>query len=215
MRTWIVVAVTSLGAIACEGKKPAATTGSGAGSEIVAVAPGDAAAPVIDAAVVVDAAAPSSLDAAAALADPKTLDYEHLLDWESVGALKLGMPDVKVLKILGAPKKKSFPTEEAATGSFVSDWEWPTGIVVGMAGDKRSGPFVVRSIEVFAPSTFGTSRGVKIGTAAAELPHFYMRNIDEGRDDPNEYLVGSVYGGMLFTLKDDKVVSIFLGAMAF
>ena len=73
----------------------------------------------------------------------------------------------------------------------------------------------MRSIEVFTPSTLSTSRGVKIGTPASELPAFYLRNVDEGRDDPNEYLVGSVYGGMLFTLKDDTVVSIFLGAMAF
>jgi len=210
---WILVAVAALG---CEGKKNAEKGdkgGSGVGSQITAPAPGDAAAVTIDASIVVDA---TSAPADAALSDPKTLDYEHLLDWETVGPLKLGMSGEKVTKLLGAPKKKSAAVEEGATGQFVSDWEWPQGIVLGMASDtQRTGPFVVRSIEVFAPSTFGTSRGVVIGTPLAALPRFYMRNIDEGRDDPNEYLVGSVYGGMLFTLKDDKVVSIFLGAMAF
>ncbi|HTL38309.1 MAG TPA: hypothetical protein VL326_34500 [Kofleriaceae bacterium] len=211
MRMWILVVLAAFG---CEGKKNAEKGGSAAGSQVaVAVAPGDAvAAPVADAAVVVDAAA--AVDARV-LSDPKTLDYEHLLDWETVGPLKLGMSGTTVIKLLGQPKKQSFPVEEGATGQFVSDWEWPQGIVLGMAGDKRSGPFVVRSIEVFAPSTYGTSRGVVIGTPLGELPKLYMRNIDEGRDDPKEYLVGSVYGGMLFTLKDDKVVSIFLGAMAF
>lgn len=211
---WILVVLAVVG---CEGKKNAEKGGSAAGSQVVAATPGDAAAPVVvDAAVVANVDAAVAAPADAALSDPKTLDYEHLLDWETIGPLKLGMSDAKVTKLLGAPKKRSFPQEEAATGSFVTDWEWPQGIVIGMASDmQRSGPYRVRSIEVFAPSTFGTSRGVVIGTPLSELPRFYMRNIDEGRDDPNEYLVGSVYGGMLFTLKDDKVVSIFLGAMAF
>lgn len=207
MRTWIVIAVLIVG---CEGKKNPAS-GSGSGSQVVAAAPGDAVAVAVDAATVVDAAVVVD----SGLSDPTKLDYEHLLDWEAIGPLKLGMEDDKVTKLLGKPKKKSFPIEEGATGLFVSDWEWPQGIVVGMSSESRTGLFRVRSIEVFAPSTFATSRGVKIGTKAADLPAFYLRNIDEGRDDPNEYLVGSVYGGMLFTLKDDEVVAIFLGAMAF
>jgi hypothetical protein len=209
MRSWILVLVVALG---CEGKKTPAATGTGSGSQITAVRPADAASS-IDSPPADAAAAPVD---AAKLSDPRTLDYEHILEWETIGALKLGMDEAKVIKLLGAPKKKSFPIEEGATGEYVSDWEWPAqGLVVGMAAEMRTAPFHVRSIEVVAPSTFMTSRGVAVGMALEDVPSRYLRNIDEGRDDPNEYLVGSVYGGMLFTLKDKKVASIFLGAMAF
>ena len=208
MRTWIVVAVLLVG---CEGKKksqPANAVSPGSGSA-VATTPADAA-PPIDAPPPADAAIDAS-----ALGDPKALDYEHILTWEAIGGLKLGMDETKVVKLLGQPAKKAFPEEEGATGDFVGSWEWPSkGIVLGMASDKRTGPFTLRTIDVTAPSTFATTRGVTIGMAAAELPARYQRNVDEGRDDPNLYLVGSMYGGMLFTLKDDKVAEIFLGAMA-
>jgi hypothetical protein len=212
MRTWIVVAVLVVG---CSGKKKSQPANGGsagsASSERVAVpTPADAAAPPTD--------APSPADAgvdALALSDPKTLDYEHILTWEAIGGLKLGMDEAKVVKLLGKPAKNSFPEEEAASGEFVANWEWPSkGIVLGMGSDKRTGPFKLRTIDITAPSTFATTRGVTIGMAAAELPARYQHNVDEGRDDPNQYLVGSVYGGMLFTLKDDKVAEIFLGAMA-
>lgn len=208
MRTWILVALLVVG---CSKKKsqPANTVSAGSGSAVVAVTPADAA-PPID--------APPSADAgidAVALSDPKTLDYEHILTWEAIGGLKLGMDEAKVVKLLGKPAKNSFPEEEGATGDFVSGWEWPSkGIVLGMASDKRTGPFTLRTIDITMPSTLATTRGVTIGMAAAELPARYQRNVDEGRDDPNQYLVGSLYGGMMFTLKDDKVAEIFLGAMA-
>ena len=212
MRTWIVVALLVVG---CEGKKKSqpATAGSGSGSDVVAVTPAAAA----DASIPIDAPSPADAGVdAIALSDPKSLDYEHILTWEAIGPLKLGMDEAIVFKLLGKPAKTSFPQEEGATGDFVSDWDWPSkGIVLGMASAKRTGPFSVRSIEIMAPSTFATTRGVTIGMPLTDLPARYQRNIDEGRDDPAEYLVGSVYGGMLFTLKDDKVVSIFLGAMAF
>jgi hypothetical protein len=207
MRTWIVVALLVVG---CEGKKKSQSTNSvstGSGSAVVTATPADAA-PAID-------AAPPAIDAGVALSDPKTLDYEHILTWETIGPLKLGMDEAKVVKLLGKPAKNSFPEEEGATGQFVANWEWPSkGVVLGMASDKRTGPFVLRSVDIIAPSTYATSRGVTIGMAAADLPARYLRNIDEGRDDPNEYLVGSMYGGMLITLKDDKVAELFLGAMA-
>ncbi|HUS31206.1 MAG TPA: hypothetical protein VMZ53_22000 [Kofleriaceae bacterium] len=219
MRMWILVVVAALG---CEGKKkPAATeTGSGKGSEIVAAAPADAAvvAPVDAAAVAVDTAIADGATAGssdAGVAADK-LDYEHILDWETIGPFKLGMDEANVVKLVGAPKKKAFPVEEGATGEFVSGWEWPAlGLTLEMASDRRTGPFHVRSIEIYPPSTYATSRGAKIGMSSAALPALYVRNLDEGREDPRDYLVGSPYGGLLITFKDGKAVSIFLGAMAF
>lgn len=159
-----------------------------------------------------DAAADAMPDAALAALPP--VDVDHIFDWETIGGFKLGMDERKVLGVLGQPKSKGFPTEEGATGDFVSDWEWK-GITVGMAAGRRSGPFHVRSISVDTPSTFATSRGIHVGSTLAELSKIYPRNTEEGNADPNQYLVGSVYGGELFTLEKDKVASIFLGAMAF
>jgi hypothetical protein len=213
MRTWFVVAIALVG---CEGKKnsPASTgsgSSSGSSSIIAATAPADAAAPA-DVALLTDAAIATD----ARLSDPHTLDYEHILDWETIGPLKIGMPAKQVVKLLGEPKDQSDLVEEGATGMYVTDWEWPaTSITIRMSSAKLKGPYRVTSIQTSVPNELTTSRGATIGTPASELPALYLRNVDEGtNDDPNQYLVGSVYGGLLFTLKDGRLISIFLGAMA-
>ena len=65
-----------------------------------------------------------------------------------------------------------------------------------------------------APSPFKTPDGVGIGSTRAEIVAVYGRYLGH-TNDVNEVLVGSVYFGMLFTLEDERVSGIFLGAMAF
>lgn len=204
MRMWIAIAVMLVG---CEKKPSKPTPAQGSGS--AGVVAGDAA-PADSAPVVVAGDATPAIDAG-----PPPLDTEHLLDTETIGPLRLGLDDRAVVKILGDTKKKTFPQEEGATGELVSDWTWPSGVTLGMASDKRSGPFHVRSIALSAPSTYKTSRGIGIASTLAELSAQYPRNTEEGSEDDNQFLVGSVYGGELFTLVDGKVATIFLGAMAF
>ena len=81
-----------------------------------------------------------------------------------------------------------------------------------MAAEKKKGPFKIASISVMKPP-HATARGIKVGSTLAEVAKAYPRNVEEG-GDPNHYLVGSVYGGLLFKLEKDVVIEIFLGAAA-
>ena len=211
----MVVAVVACGK---HGAKPAPAAGSGSQAPAVHDAASAVVASSVDALPPDAVPADAAIDAAPAdaMKSKKDLDYEHILDWETIGPLKLGLDEKIVIAHFHEPKRKGFPEEEGATGGFVSTWEWPDqGLTIEMYSDRRSGPFHVRSIEIAAPSKLTTSRGLKVGTTIGELRDLYMQNVDEGRDDPKEYLVGSVYGGMLVTHDDHFVTSIFIGPMAF
>ena len=144
---------------------------------------------------------------------PLPVDSDKLLDDEAIGPLLFGMKDADAVKLLGAPKKKTLPVEEGATGEFASTWTWP-GVTLEMVSEKRTGPAKVRLITVTAPTAYATKRGIKIGSKLTEIAAAYPKS-DEGSDDPTQFLVGSPYGGLLFVLKGDAVAEILLGPMAF
>ena len=195
MRIWLAVLLVVVG---CKKNAEKSPPSAGSGSQVAAA---DAPAPVV---------APATPDAAPS--GPAPIDEEKLLDSESIGPLKLGMADADVIKVLRAPKRKTPVLEEGATGSFVSDWTWD-GVALHMAADTKKGPFKVASISVGKPP-HATARGIHVGSTLAELAKTYPRATEEGNDDPNIFLVGSVYGGLLFKLEKDVVTEIFLGAMA-
>jgi hypothetical protein len=84
-----------------------------------------------------------------------------------------------------------------------------------MVADTRNGPRHVRDVSVSAPRTYATKRGIHVGSTRADVERLYPRSPDDQHDDPSAYLVGSVYGGLLFTFKHDRVASISIGMFAF
>ena len=132
------------------------------------------------------------------------------MNQETIGGIKIGSSQADVIKVLGQPTHKTKAQREEATGDTVTTWKWP-GVDIELA--KTGKKLRVASIHVTAPSTLATSRGVHIGSSRAEIQAGYRRSKDK-TDDANSYLVGSEYGGELFSFKNDKVVEIFLGAMA-
>jgi len=108
----------------------------------------------------------------------------------------------------------------------VSTWTFD-GLEVTML--KQDASYLVSSIGVKPPSKAATSRGIHLGSTRAEVEANYQpakdgMGADEGRTrssaaggakvDGRSLLVGSPYGGELFTFKSDVVVEIFLGQMA-
>jgi hypothetical protein len=112
----------------------------------------------------------------------------------------------------------------------VSTWTFD-GLEVTMV--KQDTSYLVSSIGVKPPSKAATSRGIHLGSTRAEVEASYQPakdgmgaedKSDEGRtrssaaggakDDDRSMLVGSPYGGELFTFKNGVVVEIFLGPMA-
>ena len=192
MRSLMVVCL-----VACSKKDPAPAP------------PPPPAAPVvvaIDAAASPDASAP---DAAAPgdASSGKLADAEH----ETIGGFALGASSDDVVKALGPPVKKSKEETMAATGETVATWSWH-GLEITMA--KQDAKYTVNAIGVKPPSTAATSRGIHLGSTRAEVEASYERTKEDHDADGKSLLVGSVYGGELFTFKDGKLVEIFLGQMA-
>jgi hypothetical protein len=160
-------------------------------------------APVADAAIP-DAAAPEASD------EPDFAFY----DGEAIGPLRAKMTDKELIAALGKPRSKQAPVEEGATGEWVSSWTW-VGASALVVADTRNGPRRARDVSVNAPSTYATKRGIHVGSTRADVERLYPRSPEDQQQDPNVYVVGSVYGGLLFTFAHDRVASISIGVFAF
>jgi hypothetical protein len=140
-----------------------------------------------------------------------------MLRAESLGGLRLGLPEKDVLKLLGPPTKRSTLVVQEADGNYVQDWHYPQkGIDLQMsAGGKKSGAKTVASITASAPCTFATKKGIKIGDAESAARKVYAEYADrESGNEPGVFVVGSVYGGIIFNFTAGKVSKIFFGAAA-
>ena len=151
--------------------------------------------------------------------------------WLSVGACQLPgegervqagndtntLPDDRLGK-LGEPGKRGRISEEEATGLFLQTWDYPDqGLTVMMGAPARRGPQTIHSLQIVAPSTLTTRLGVGIGSPRKDVLARYgkFRDPDDPSGDAEEvFIAGSVYGGIFFTMKADKVVEIFMGAGA-
>jgi hypothetical protein len=142
---------------------------------------------------------------------------EGMLRAESLGGLRLGLPEKAMIKLLGPPAKRGELVFQEADASYVQDWHYPDkGIDLLMsAGEKKSGEKTIANITASAPCTFATRKGIKIGDAESAVRKAYARHIDrETRADPGILVVGSIYGGIIFNFTEGKVSRIFFGAAA-
>ncbi len=137
---------------------------------------------------------------------------------DRLGELSEGMAAADVLAKLGEPGKRGRISEEEATGLFLQTWDYPDqGLTVMMGAPARRGPQTIHSLQIVAPSTLTTRLGVGIGSPRKDVLARYgkFRDPDDPSGDAEEvFIAGSVYGGIFFTMKADKVVEIFMGAGA-
>jgi hypothetical protein len=83
-----------------------------------------------------------------------------------------------------------------------------------MVAEKTSGPWRVRRIGVSAPSKYATKEGIRIGSTRKEVEAKYQKSKSDS-GEPDAMLVGSPYGGLLFTFKDGVVTGMSIGVFAF
>jgi hypothetical protein len=141
---------------------------------------------------------------------------EAMLRTESLGGLRLDLPEKAVLKLLGPPAKRGALVLQEADGNYVQDWHYPDkGIELLMsAGEKKSGAKAIANITASAPCTFATKKGIKIGDAENAARKAYADHVDREMSDPDALVVGSIYGGIIFNFTKGKVSRIFFGAAA-
>jgi len=138
------------------------------------------------------------------------------IDIESFGDIKLGQHYSEIIKALGNPGSKSKAVEWGADGLLHEDWTWADkGLTLNLSSEigKVESSLSVFSVTAKSPCTFKTKAGMGIGSSYEEVQAAYKGHIDPASGDTT-IIVGSVYGGIIFTFKEKKVVEIFLGAAA-
>lgn len=139
------------------------------------------------------------------------------IDIESFGDIKLGQHYKETVAVLGEPDNKSKAQEWGADGLMHEDLTWKSkGLVLNMSFDKTNheSSLAVFSITATAPCNFKTKAGAGISSLYDEVQNAYKKDIDATATDKTQITVGSVYGGIIFSFKNDKVEKIFLGAAA-
>ncbi|MBL9115605.1 MAG: hypothetical protein JNJ83_11415 [Verrucomicrobiaceae bacterium] len=142
---------------------------------------------------------------------------DDLLAKESLGGLQLGMSEKALAPFLGkAAVSKSESVLEGATGEYIQTWECKEkGLTLRMSsGEKKKGPKTVSAFTAHGKCTLATVKGIKLGSKKAEVVKAYGKVEDKEMSSPTSFVAGSIYGGIIFTIKDGKVSEIFFGAAA-
>lgn len=143
-------------------------------------------------------------------------DKADPLAGDGLGKLKEGTKAEEVVKLLGKPEKKGEDLMMDATGLWEQEWKYPTqGLRLSMSSTKKGGAKTISTINAIDPCKLATARGIKIGSTAAEVRKAYQGLEDkDGPKSKETIVIGSVYGGIIFSMKAGKVDSIFIGAAA-
>jgi hypothetical protein len=141
---------------------------------------------------------------------------DDLMQLERLGAFKIGGDAARILEILGKPKTKSKTVFSEADGLYRQSWYYPKqGMVFQLAGENKTDKPKIASIRLTRPSKLETDRGIRIGDSYDEVVRAYGRHQDQENSVPFKRLVaGSIYGGLVFSFQNGRVVEIFLGAAA-
>ncbi len=140
-----------------------------------------------------------------------------LLKADGLGSLKLGMTTSELIAYLGKPESETEPLVWGSDGSAHYTANYPSlGLTIGLVEEDHSGTrYVVCSIQAVAPCGLATRRGlVRIGDTKDAVITAYADSISDEDTGSESIVAGSVYGGILFGLKDGIVESIFIGAAA-
>ncbi len=135
---------------------------------------------------------------------------------EQLGPLSLDLPEAEALKALGTDFQKGKEEFQGADENYVQDWEFRSkGVLLTMGSEKPNSPKTVFSVTITAPSDLKTLKGIGIGSSESEVRKAYGNQEDgENTKKGENFVAGSIYGGVIFTFDKGRVTRIFLGAAA-
>jgi hypothetical protein len=149
------------------------------------------------------------------LSEANQNDFE-LIDNESLGKLKINMRAGDVVSILGHPESKGRKNVWGSDGLYHQDWSYARqGILLGMTSEKSDQDGEIFSIEITSPARLKTKRGIGIGDTYEQVRKIYQQYEDRENSIPSKtFVAGSIYGGLIFTFKNNRVTQIYLGSVA-
>lgn len=130
----------------------------------------------------------------------------------SLGPLQLALPKRKVLDLLGYPEAKSKPVVWAADSEVHLSWCYHSrGIAVGMIGEGND-----QNIDTITPQFNRVSCKQPETYASAAYMRWFSRHtvkeIDRSVESSDTVVKGSVYRGIFFRFRNNRVSEIFSGA---
>jgi hypothetical protein len=155
----------------------------------------------------------------ASKANAAETDPFPILREERIGDFRIGMPEAEVKRKIDFPLRRGKEILEGATGAYVEEWVYPMlGLRLKMSSERKKGPKLIANISITSPSTLRTKRNMHVGSTEQEVIEAYGDTQDEdARSDSEQgksFVVGSIYGGLIFNFTNGRVSQIFLGAAA-
>jgi hypothetical protein len=147
---------------------------------------------------------------------PVVADEFALLNGEKIGDFNMGLSEKDLEKKINCPLKRGKEELWGADGIYHQTWNYPAcGLRFGMSSAQEGGSKTVDSITMTAPSMLKTKRGIQIGSTEKAVIKAYSHEKDAEDSIPKEtFIAGSLYGGLIFNFKNNRVTEIFLGASA-
>ena len=137
-----------------------------------------------------------------------------LMETESVGAIKFGLTTKQIIELIGKPDKIEKPFFSEVDGETYQHYYYNSkGIFLSFV-IKSNSIKEVRLIEIKAPCSLKTSKNIGIGSAESEVMSTYKEYINKEFSDSSEIVAGSPYGGIVFSIQNQKVKSIYIGSLA-
>lgn len=149
--------------------------------------------------------------------EERDLDPFWLMKEESLGELRIDLPAVEVIQLIGHPKRKGERVVWGADGLAHQDWYYDDrGIIINMASlETEPESESISSLKLISPCNLKTKRGISIGSSLSEVQLAYGNEQDKETSIAEQsFIAGSIYGGLIFTLENGYVSEIFLGAAA-
>jgi hypothetical protein len=139
-----------------------------------------------------------------------------LMQSDSLGDLRIDMPERKVIELLGEPEEKGEQLLSEADALYHQEWRYPRqGVFLDLVSTSTDDKQRIASIRAGLHSILETTKGIKVGDSFAAVNKAYRDQLDaDNSDPPFTLLAGSLYAGLLFSFEEGKVIQIFLGAVA-
>lgn len=150
-----------------------------------------------------------------ALTSPDDFQYAD----EPIGPLRFDMEEAAAVEALGfdaTAAEREGPSEMAATGDWVVTLAWPqAGVRLAFFAASETARYGLAQIGLDSPSTLRLARGdLGLGSTVAEVQAAFGPAINAEHSVEDSIVVGSLYGGITFSIADGKVVGIGAGAGA-
>jgi hypothetical protein len=153
--------------------------------------------------------------------DSLTVSQDYLVDKgfelmvkESIGEIKCGLSREKIESIFGKPYITSVPVISELDGQLYENVEYTQKGISITYLVKQDSSRVVATYELWDFCNLQTSRNIGFDNSYEEVIKAYKGLINPIGSDSETVVVGSIYGGIVFSFERGKMIRIFVGESA-